>query len=89
MTGKNVGILSNTPRYSIFQMGDLRIKFKTSPYLKRYLSIMKWDNGYIECMAEYNTMPEPVEEYIDLGCIAERLRLPENIFYDISEVVVQ
>ena len=84
----NTGILSNNERYSLFQMGDVCIKFKTSPYLVRYISILKWDNGYIECLAMYSTMPEPVEEYIDLRYIAERLRLPDNIFENIKEVKV-
>ena len=84
----NIGILSNNERYSMFRMGDLCIKFKTSPYLIRYLSILKWDNGYIECMAKYSTVPQAVEEYIDLRYIAERLQLPENIFENIKEVKV-
>ena len=90
MKSESTGILSNNERYSLFRMGTLCIKFKTSPYLKRYLSVLKWDNhsGYIECMAEYSTVPEPVEEYIDLGYIAERLRLPENTFENIKEVIV-
>ena len=82
------GILSNNDRYSLFQIGDLCIKFKTSPYLKRYTEILKWNDGYIECMAEYTTMSEPVEEYIDLRFVAERLRLPEDIFENIREVRV-
>ena len=82
------GILSNNDRYSLFRIGDLCIKFKTSPYLKKYTEILKWNNGYIECMAEYTTMPEPVEEYIDLRFIAERLRLPKDIFENIKEVRV-
>ena len=82
------GILSNNDRYSLFRIGDLCIKFKTSPYLKKYTEILKWNNGYIECMAEYTTMPEPVEEYIDLRFIAERLRLPKDIFENIREVRV-
>ena len=86
----STGILSNNERYSLFQAGDLCIKFKTSPYLKQYLSVLKWNHhsGYIECMAEYSTVPEPVEEYIDLGYIAERLRLPEDTFENIKEVIV-
>ena len=84
----NTGILSNNDRYSLFQMDNLCIKFKTSPYLVRYISVLKWDNGYIECMAEYSTVPEPVEEYIDLRYIADRLLLPDDIFKDIKEVKV-
>ena len=82
------GILSNNERYSVFQVGDLCIKFKTSPYLKRYLSVVKWDNGYIECIAEYSTLTEPEEEYIDLRFIAGRLKLPEDTFEGIEEVVI-
>ena len=47
---------------------------------------MKWDNGYIECMAKYSTLKEPIEEYIDLRAIAEEQRLPKDIFKGISEV---
>ena len=82
----STGELTNTPRYSIFRSGDVQIKFKTSPYLERYISISKWDNGYIECLAKYSTIPEPVEEYIDLRFVADRLRLPADVFLPIKEV---
>lgn len=88
MKDKKTGILSNNHKWSFFQVDDLCIKFKTSPYLTRYISILKWDNGYIECMAEYSTLSKPVEEYIDLGFIADRLLLPKDIFKDIEEVKV-
>lgn len=88
MIGSETGVLSNDDRYSYFQTGDICIKFKTSPYLKRYISILKWNNGYIECLAEYTTVDEPVEEYIDLRFIAERLRLPDDVFEKIQEVKV-
>ncbi|MBP3209842.1 MAG: hypothetical protein J6M64_08070 [Oscillospiraceae bacterium] len=85
----SVAELSNTSRYSVFKTGDLTIKFKTSPYLERYCSVSKWNNGYIECKAKYSTLPEPVEDYIDLRYIADRLHLPDNIFCDIKEVTVR
>ena len=85
----HTGILYNNSRYSIFKNGNINIKFKTSPYLDRYISILKWDNGYIECMAKYSTNAEPVEEYIDLRYIAARLGLPDNTFENITEVVVK
>lgn len=80
--------LYNNDKFSIFQIGDLRIKFKTSPYLQKYTSIEKWNNGYIECMVKYSTLEEPVEEYIDLRFIAERLELPEDIFLRIEGVEI-
>ena len=85
----NTASLSNNSEYSFFQMGDKRIKFKTSPYLEHYLSVLKWDNGYIECMAKYSTMQEPIEEYIDLRYIADRLKLPDDVFQSVKEVKVK
>lgn len=89
MSSQSIGVLTNEPRYSMFKAGDICIKFKTSPYLERYLSIQKWNKGYIECMAKYSTVPQPVEEFIDLRFIAERLKLPQNFFDSIKEVTVQ
>lgn len=83
-----IGILTNTDKFSIFKIGDLQIKFKTSPFLQKYTSIIKWNKGYIECMAKYSTLATPIEEYIDLRYIAKRLRLPQNIFDDVTEVKV-
>ncbi len=80
--------LYNNEKYSIFQVNKLRIKFKTSPYLQEYTEIKKWNKGYIECMAKYSTLAEPVEEYIDLRFIAERLELPDGIFDDVEGVVI-
>ena len=39
-------------------------------------------------MAKYSTLSEPIEEYIDLRFIADRLRLPPDIFSQIKEVKV-
>lgn len=83
-----IGILTNTDKFSIFKIGDLQIKFKTSPFLQKYTSITKWNNGYIECMAKYSTLDTPIEEYIDLRYIAKRLRLLKDIFDNIKEVKV-
>lgn len=32
-----IGILTNTDKFSIFKIGDLQIKFKTSPFLQNIL----------------------------------------------------
>ncbi len=82
----DVALLTNDKRYSIFIFGNIRMKFKTSPYLVRYDSISKWNNGYIECLATYSTLKDPVEEYIDLRYIADRLQLSKDVFQDIKEV---
>ena len=75
--------------YSFFQVGDLTIKFYTSPYLECYCKINKWeDTGYIEYVGKLSTTEEPVEDSIDLGYIAERLHLPKNVFKGIEEVQI-
>ena len=81
-----VAILTNNDKFSIFKIGDLQIKFKTSPFLQKYISILKWNKGYIECMAKYSNLDTPIEEYIDLRYIAQRVRLPQDIFDNIQEV---
>lgn len=81
-----VAILTNNDKFSISKIGDLQIKFKTSPFLQKYISILKWNKGYIECMAKYSTLDTPIEEYINLRYIAKRLRLPQDIFDNIQEV---
>ena len=78
--------ITNKDNTSIFQCGDLHIEFETSPYLEGYTSILKWDNGYIECMAKYSAFKEPIEEYIDLRAIAEEQGLPKDIFKEINDV---
>ena len=55
-----VAILTNNDKFSIFKIGDLQIKFKTSPFLQKYISILKWNKGYIECMAKYSTLDTPI-----------------------------
>ena len=83
-----IATLTNKEKTSIFQWGGLRIEFETSPYLEFYISILKWDNGYIECMAKYSAFKEPIEEYIDLRAIAEEQGFSKDIFKGIKEVRV-
>ena len=47
-----IGTLTNTDKYSIFKIGDMQIKFKTSPFLQKYTSIIKWNKGYIRKLQE-------------------------------------
>ena len=83
-TLKNMG-----NHYSLFQVGDLAIKFYTSPYLEEYCSINKWKNtGYIEYSGKFSTSPEPINDSIDLESIAERLHLPKEVFKGIKEVTI-
>ena len=74
-------------KYTVFQVGDIRIKFYTSPYLQRYCKINRWDDeGYIEYEGAFSTTKDVIEDTIDLKTMAQRLHLPNNIFKGIKEV---
>lgn len=80
-----LGITDN--HYSVLQIGDLRIKFYTSPFLEKYHSIDFWnDCGYMEYTAFFSTSSKPIEDSIDFSFIAERLHLGEDVFKGIEEV---
>lgn len=65
------------------------IRFRTSPQLKRYLRIKTWDKGYLVVDADYEGLPSPTEEYIDLQPILENLYFDAERFVEpIEEVVI-
>ena len=87
MTDKIATLKIHARNYSVFQVDDLAIKFYTSPQLKRYCCVNKWEDcGYIEYLGEFAGISEPVEDSIDLAFIARRLRLPQDVFKGIKEV---
>ena len=71
-------ILSSDGRYTSFSSGGNTIRFLTSPRLLRYEKVLKWDNGYLEVIANYNGKEE--EEYIDLVPILENLQMDVQAF---------
>lgn len=85
---ETIAILKNNGNnYSVFQVGDLSIKFYTSPYLEHYCKIDSWnDEGYIEYTGKFSTSDDPIEDSIDLAFIANRLHLPKDVFRGIKEV---
>ena len=75
--------------YSVFKVGDVAIKFYTSPYLEKYCAINKWKNtGYLEYTGKFSTSSEPIEDSIDLSFIAERLHIPQALFKNVTEVKI-
>ena len=71
-------ILSSDGGYTSFSYGGNTIRFLTSPRLLRYEKVLKWDNGYLEVIANYNGKEE--EEYIDLVPILENLLMDVPAF---------
>ena len=70
-------ILSSEGKYTSFSYGGNTIRFLTSPRLLRYEKVLKWDNGYLEVIANYNGKEE---EYIDLVPILENLLMDAPTF---------
>lgn len=71
--------LSNAEGYTSFTYNDNVIRFRTSPKLEKYIKILKWDKGYLEVIAQYQSLGE-VEEYIDLIPILENLYIESDEF---------
>lgn len=47
---------------------------------KRYVDVVKWDDGYLVVLAKYSHNAEPEEEYIDLKPILEGLYIDSASF---------
>lgn len=70
-------ILSSKGDFTSFSYNGLNIRFKTSPYLDKYIEVKEWDHGYIVVTALYQGEEE--EEYIDL------LPILKNLYIDTDE----
>lgn len=78
MKSGNIAYISNKGRYSSFEYAGNVIRFMTSPRLVRYTQVKKWDDGYLEVMAQYGEREE--EEYIDLVPILRNLYIDPKTF---------
>ena len=86
----NIAILSNNGDFTSFKTNDCLLRFKTSSHLEKYLSVKKYDNGYIVVMAKYDNNTEPEEEYIDLVPILENLYFnPDEFLKNIKKVNIE
>ena len=82
--------LSNEGQYTIFSFRDSCLKFIAPYSLEHYVSVTKWDNGYLVVMAKYSHNKEAEEEYIDLVPILKSLYInPESFLKPIKSVEVQ
>lgn len=69
-------VLSSSGEFTSFSYDGRNIRFRTSPYLERYVDVKEWDSsiGYIVVTARYHG--EDVEDYIGL------LKILENLYVD-------
>ena len=79
MNTTNIANLSVDGLYTLFEFGNLTIRFRTSRHLVKYKDIKKWDKGYIVVSAIYDTLGE-VEEYIDLTSVLHDLMINSEQF---------
>lgn len=80
-------LISSERDMSSFTYGGRTIRFRTSPRLTRYQSVLSWENGFIEVMAQYGD--KVVEDYIDLVSILENLYIdPASYLAPIKKVEV-
>lgn len=76
----NEAILSSAGGYTAFNYGRYHIRFKAPHSLERYVSVVKWDNGYLVVLAKYRHNDQPEEEYIDLKPILDGLYIDAESF---------
>ena len=60
-------ILSSNGRYTSFSYGGYTSRFLTSPRLLRYEKVLKWDNGYLEVIANYNGKEEEPIQRVEVS----------------------
>ena len=88
MKTTNIANLSIDGLFTLFEFGNLTIRFRTSRHLMKYKDIKKWDRGYIVVTAVYDTLGE-VEEYIDLTSVLHNLMIDAEKFLNpIKEVKI-
>ncbi len=76
----HTAVLDNNGHYTTFTHAGRTLTFRTCDGLERYTRVLRWDNGYLEVLAQYRQRPAPIEEYIDLLPVLDRLRMDKNAF---------
>ena len=74
--------LSSEGRYTVFRLGEDRLKIIAPPPLERYDKVGKWHHGYIIVMTKYAHNSADIEEYIDLVPTLEHLRYNVDAFLE-------
>lgn len=73
-------ILSSAGNFAAFSFGGYHIRFRAPYSLERYVSVVRWDEGYLVVLAKYRHNAEPEEEYIDLKPILDDLYIDSDSF---------
>ena len=82
-------ILSGAGDFTAFSFGGYNIRFRAPYSLERYVSVVRWDDGYLVVLAKYRHNAEPEEEYIDLKPILDDLYIdPDSFLKPIKSVRV-
>ena len=82
-------ILKSTGRYTQFVCKGTTITFLHGKDLIKYLSVVKWDAGYlvVSCLGK---IKKEYEDYIDLSYMVEKLYMDPSSYFDgIDEVRIE
>lgn len=86
----DTAILSSFDQYTTFSFKGVTLTFRTCNHLERYISVLCWADGYLEVMAKYAHISEPIEEYIDLRPVIDDLYMSRAEYLDpIRNVIIQ
>ena len=77
---QRTAFLSNEGSYTLFTIGNTRLKFAAPYSLEYYDSVKQWKHGYLVVMAKYSHQEKLEEEYIDLIPVLDALLLDREAF---------
>ena len=77
---EDTAVLSSFDKYTTFSFGGKTLTFRTCDGLERYVSVLNWDDGYLEVLAKYKQEDKEIEEYIDLEPVLKRLYMDKASF---------
>ena len=87
---ENTAYLSNAGEVISFMFRNRNIRFRGPYSLQKFEEIAEWNQGYLVVMARYQHTEEPIEEYIDLEPILEKLYInPKEFLAPITRVEVR
>jgi hypothetical protein len=77
---EDTAVLSSFRNFTTFSFRGTTLTFRTCVGLERFVSILTWDNGYIEVLAKYSQRNTEIEEYIDLIPVLDDLYMDKESF---------
>lgn len=81
--------LYNDGDYTFFKVGQEIVKFRTSPYLEKYVEVKEYADGYLVVDLKLLKSDKVYEDYLDIKGIFNEIELDTSILSQVSEVIIK